>query len=637
MRLRFDGTLRVACAFGAIVVIGAASAAAPSGQITANPEVVMIPAGASSGSTSISWTTVNCAAAQVTVTAAGGEEQVFGEATSFQNAVAPWIGLNTFTFRLYGDLTRTLLLDSVVVTGVPAPTGSITAQPMTFTLPAGDATFSTTLAWTTSGGLGGWVTRSVPGGGEQLIAQGGSNGSFVVSGLGAGETIFRLYGDEARTLLLGSVLVTGVPPLPGSITASPSTFTLGTNATVSTALSWMMDEGSVGWVTQSTAGGSEQLVAQGGTTVGFEVSGLGAGRTVFRLYGDEARTQLLDSMEVIGTASPLTVQADGTLRLDNRRFTGVGVNYYSAFGRVLENASDASYDAGFAALGRWGVPFARLDISGYWPSKANLFFTNRTEYFRRLDGLVASAERHGVGLIPSLFWTTFTFADLAGEHLDQLAVSNSVTRQKMREFATEIVNRYKHSRAIWAWEFGNEWSLAVDLPNGTEFLPPTWTNLGNPATRDSVRDVLATDTILPAMREFADLVRELDPGRPISTGHAMSRPSQWHQDQWKRGLLPIGSAWTTDSVAQAEEIALRQCPDPYDLLSVHIYGDDPQRIPNFATFAARAGKALFAGEFGMPNADQNNYATMLSAIRAYSPLAAVWVFDRSVDDYNITT
>jgi hypothetical protein len=625
--------------FLALLAMGTALGATPFGQITANPQVVIVPAGASSGTTSISWTTVNCAAAQVTVTAVGGAEQDFGDATSFQNAVAPWIGLTTFTFRLYGDRTRTLLLDSVVVTGVLAPSGSITANPLTFNLASAGAMFSTTLSWTTSGGLGGWVTRSAGGGGEQVIAQGVSNSGFEVSGLGAGETVFRLYADEALTQLLGSIIVAGDLPLPGSITASPSTFTIGTTATLSTALSWTMDEGSVGRVTQSTAGGSEQLVAQGGSTVGFEVSGLGAGRTVFRLYGDEARTQLLDSVEVLGTTSPLTVQPDGTLRLDNRRFTGVGVNYYSAFERALENASDTSYDAGFAALGRWGVPFARLDISGYWPSKANLFFTNRAEYFRRLDGLVASAERHGVGLIPSLFWTTFTFPDLAGEHLDQLAVSNSVTRQKMREFATEIVNRYKHSLAIWAWEFGNEWNLMLDLPNATQFLPPTWTNLGNPPTRDPVRDVLATDIMLPAMREFADLVSELDPGRPLSTGHAMSRPSQWHQDQWKRGLFPIGSAWTADSVEQAEEITLRHCPDPFDLLSVHIYGDDPQRLPNFAASAARAGKALFAGEFGTTPADQTNYAAMLSSIRAHSPLAAVWVFDRPrpVDEYNITT
>jgi hypothetical protein len=283
------------------------------------------------------------------------------------------------------------------------------------------------------------------------------------------------------------------------------------------------------------------------------------------------------------------------------------------------------------------VPFARLDVSAYWPSNTDFFFTNRAEYFRRLDGVVASAERHGVGLIPTLFWTTFTFSDLAGERLDQLAVSNSVTRQKMREFAAAIVNRYKDSRAIWAWEFGNEWNLAVDLPNGTELLPPTWTVLGNPATRDPVRDVLATDTILPAMLDIGRLIKELDPGRPLSTGHAMSRPSQWHQDQWKRGLLPIDSAWATDSVAQAEEITLRQCPDPYDLLSVHIYESDPQRLPNFATFATRAGKALFAGEFGTAPADDAKYAAMLTAVRAHSPLAAVWVFDRSVDDLNITT
>jgi hypothetical protein len=495
----------------------------------------------------ISWATTNCANAQVTVQSAGGEENLFGDAPSFQNSQAPWIGLTTFTFRLYGDRTRTLLLDSVTVIGVPAPTGSISASPRTFTLATSAGTFSTTLSWTTSGETGGWVT------------------------LAAGE-------DE------------------------------------------------------------EQLIGQGGSNAGMEVSGLGAGQTVFRLYGDEALTQLLDSIETSGAASPLTVQSDGTLRLDNRPFTGVGVNYYSAFERVLDNSSNTTYDAGFEALSRWGVPFARLDVSGYWPSKTRMFFTNRTEYLRRLDGVVASAERHGVGLIPSLFWTTFTFPDLAGEHLDQLAVSSSVTRQKMREFATEIVNRYKDSRAIWAWEFGNEWTLAVDLPNGAEFLPPTYTHLGNPATRDPVRDVLATDIILPAMLEFANLVNELDPGRPISTGHATPRSSQWHQDQWKRGLLDINSSWSTDSSEQAREIALRHCPDPFNLLSIHVYGSDPERLPLFASAASGAGKALFAGEFGTPAGQDAQYVSMLAAVRDYSPLAAVWVFDRPkpVNEYNIT-
>ncbi len=611
---------------------------APSGQITADPEVVFVPSGGQ-GKTLISWTTTNCANAQVTVQSAGGEEQTFVEATSWKNASAPWIGLNSYTFRLYGDLTRTLLLDSVVVTGVPAPTGSISASPRTFTLATSDGTFSTTLSWTTSGGTGGWVTQAVGEGEEQLIGQGGSNAGLEVSGLGVGQTVFRLYGDENRTMLLDSVTVTGNPPSPGSLAVDPSVFTLAApEATFSTRLSWTTRDDSGGWVTQAAGEGEEQLIGQGGSNAGMEVSGLGAGRTVFRLYGDEALTQLLDSIETAGTVSPLTVQSDGALRLNNRPFTGVGVNYYSAFERVLDKSSDTTCDAGFEALGRWGVPFARLDISGYWPVKLNLFFTNRVEYFRRLDGVVASAERHGVGLIPSLFWTTFAIPDLAGERHDQMAVSNSVTRQMMREFATEIVNRYKDSRAIWAWEFSNEWNLAVDIPNYTDFLP-TDTSRGNPATRDPVLDLVATDTILPAMVEIATLIKSLDPGRPLSTGHAMSRPFQWHLDQWRRGLIPIDFVYNDDSPAQAEEIALRHCPDPFDLLSIHVYGAEPPRVGDFAGFAARAGKALFVGEFGTPPDSEANYAAMLTAVRTHSPLAAVWVFDRPKprDEYNITT
>jgi hypothetical protein len=46
----------------AILTLTAAWAAMPSVQIKANPEVVIIPAGASFGSTLISWTTTNYAA-----------------------------------------------------------------------------------------------------------------------------------------------------------------------------------------------------------------------------------------------------------------------------------------------------------------------------------------------------------------------------------------------------------------------------------------------------------------------------------------------------------------------------------------------------------------------------------------------
>jgi hypothetical protein len=331
----------------------------------------------------------------------------------------------------------------------------------------------------------------------------------------------------------------------------------------------------------------------------------------------------------------LTIE-NGTLKLNGVSFSGIGVNYYSAFERVLDNSNDLSYEEGFRMLALLGIKFARLDISGFWPIKTNLFFTNRNEYFRRLDGVIISAAKHNVALIPTFFWAWFTFSDLAGENLDQLAVTDSLTRQKMREFATEVINRYKNYRNIWAWEFGNEWNLQVDLPNATEFLPPTFTNLGNPATRDPERDILTTDLILPILTEFANLAKQLDPERPISTGHTTPRPSQWHQDQWKRGLLPLESAWDTDSNTEAEEITLKLNPDPYDLISLHFYFEDLSRVTNYTSYATNAGKVPFVGEFGTPPDLEANFASLLSTVKTNSPISTVWVYDRSEDTFNIT-
>ncbi len=409
----------------------------------------------------------------------------------------------------------------------------------------------------------------------------------------------------------------------GSLAASPSKITVSPGTTGSSAITWETNLSPGAHVTRASAGGPESEVGAA-SAGGVTVSGLGAGKTIFRLYGDASRTRLLDTIEIIGTVSPLTVQADGTLRLDNRPFSATGVNYFDAMGRTLWPAQQTSYDEGFRRLGEWGIPFARFDLTGYQPIYAGLFFTDRAEYFRRLDGVVASAERHGVGLIPSFFWAYFTFSDLAGERLDQLGVSSSLTRQKMREFATEIVNRYKHSRAIWAWEFGNEWNLMVDLPNAASFLPPTWTDLGNPPNRDPQRDIVTTDIVLAAMQEFADLVHQLDPGRPISTGHSMPRTAAWHMDQWQRGLLPIEKVWTDDSSAQAAAIAARLNPPPFDLLSIHVYDSGAARVPDYARIASGAGQALFVGEFGA--GDRSSYQSLLQACAA-APLRAMWSYD----------
>lgn len=422
----------------------------------------------------------------------------------------------------------------------------------------------------------------------------------------------------------------------GRLAVSPSKITLSPGATGSAVLTWGTDLAPGAHITRSFHGGPEEDAAEPASDGHATVTNLRLGKTTFRLYGDAGRSRLLDQLDVIATMSPLTVQSDGTLHLDNQPFTGTGVNYFDAFGRALWPNVQASCEEGFRQLGERRIPFVRFDITGYQPVYADLFFRDRAEFFRRLDAVVETAGRHGVGLIPSFFWAYFTFSDMAGERLDQLGAEDSLTRRKMREFASAIIERYKDNRTIWAWEFGNEWNLVVDLPNAAEFPPPTWTDLGNPPSRDPVRDSLTTETMLPAMKEFADLARRLDPGRPLSTGHSMPRSAAWHLDQSQRGLIAPEKAWTEDSPAQAAAVAARQNPAPFDLLSIHVYGDAARRVPGYADIARANAQALFVGEFG--DGDRSSYQALHRACLA-APLRAMWVYDcleRPDDPMNAT-
>jgi hypothetical protein len=332
----------------------------------------------------------------------------------------------------------------------------------------------------------------------------------------------------------------------------------------------------------------------------------------------------------------MTIES-GVLKLNGLPFSGIGVNYYRLVDeRALKDPEDLSYENGLKQLALFKVPLARLNLN-FRPIDANIFFNNRSKYFERLDNVVNLAAKYNIGLIPVFFWFHYTFSDIAGEFVDQIGEENSVTRQKMREFVTEIVNRYKNYRNIWAWEFGNEWNLSADLPNAASLLPPTNTSHGNPPTRDPERDIVYTDDMLSAMVDIGTLIKSLDPARPISTGNSMSRGSQWHQDQWRRGFIPIGSAWDTDSAEEAEIMAIRHCPEPYDLYSVHVYPYNYQKLVDFAGYAANMEKPVFIGEFGTSQAEEGDFEAVLSAVKTYGSISALWTYDRTTDSFNVST
>ena len=339
-------------------------------------------------------------------------------------------------------------------------------------------------------------------------------------------------------------------------------------------------------------------------------------------------------------AQGLRVDDDGRILKEGAPVYAIGVNYMDAFTRCLENPEDRSYREGFALLAAHDIPFARLNFGGFYPVGWKGYQTDKAGYFSRLDDVVRAAEEAGVGLVPSLFWWSACIPDIVGEPRNRWGDPKSKTHAFMKTYVTEVVTRYKDSPAIWAWEFGNEYNLAVDLPNAADHRPWTHVHKGSPATRGPDDD-LQSEMVRVALIAFGDAVRAVDPKRPISAGHSLSRPSAHH--------LRMEGAWTPDSGAELRDNLVYMTPDPLDLISIHVYphareqrfGEGVvtyERLFQEARQAADgAGKGLFVGEFGPPpdnaapwtreSAREEGERMMEALLASPVQLAAFWVFD----------
>ena len=342
----------------------------------------------------------------------------------------------------------------------------------------------------------------------------------------------------------------------------------------------------------------------------------------------------------------IVVGTNGAILKDGKAWRGIGINYFSAFNRLIENGEDASSFAGLEVLAKHKIPFIRFAGCGFWPNEWSLYRTNKVEYFRRMDRFVAEAHKRNIGLIPSLFWYDGCIPDVVGESRNQWGNPQSKTIAFMRQYVSEVVGRYRHERAIWAWELGNEYSLGADLPNAAEHRPPVQLNLGTAASR-SAEDDLTHEMVVTACAEFAKAVRALDSKRPITTGHSLPRAAAEHLRREKK--------WTQDSPEEFERNLQEATPSPCDLISVHLYPFDKERFntkdtPYAQTMqfcmaaARRGGKALFVGEFGAPDSPKDGgpeaaRKQILEMIAAFEstgvPLAALWNFDLSSQESSL--
>jgi hypothetical protein len=339
------------------------------------------------------------------------------------------------------------------------------------------------------------------------------------------------------------------------------------------------------------------------------------------------------------------VDAAGGLRLGGELYRGIGVNYLDAFSRTLKDPTDTSYREGFSQLASYKIPFVRFMACGFWPSENRLYFQDKEEYFRRLDGVVRAAEEFGIGLIPSLFWHTSTVPDLMDEPRSAWGDPTGKTHAFLRAYTREVVTRYRESPAIWGWEFGNEYNLAADLPNAAEHRPPIWPALGTRLARSEADDLDST-MLETAFRVFAEEVRRLDPDRIRINGDSSPRPSAWHQRHEQ--------SWGQDSVEQLKQVLTATHPDPLNGISAHIYRTEERRFHRdvpvrefleiLMDHARQVGKPLFVGEFGANEQEghstaREQFMTIVRAIEESDvPLAALWVFDFEWqnNDWNVT-
>jgi len=328
----------------------------------------------------------------------------------------------------------------------------------------------------------------------------------------------------------------------------------------------------------------------------------------------------------------LTVRGSALLR-GGQRFRGIGVNYFDAFYRHLKKPEDTSYEAGFQALDEAKIPFARVCGCGFWPVEQKLYREDKAAFFRRLDDVVRSAQRHHIGLIPSLFWNTATVPDLVGEPVSAWGDPASKTRAYMKSYVRDVVARYKNSPAIWGWEFGNEFNLSASLPNAAQQRPPVWPGLGTAASR-SEQDDVTFEIIRAAFVAFAREVRRYDADRLISTGDSLPRPSSWHQ--WHE------KSWQPDTPEQQAQVLAADTPDPVSVVSIHAYEKSEASLREALATAHKLKKPLFVGEFGAPGPpekSEQDFNSLLSVIEAGKvPLAALWVFDLQQQDatFNVT-
>lgn len=337
---------------------------------------------------------------------------------------------------------------------------------------------------------------------------------------------------------------------------------------------------------------------------------------------------------------PLACAIDAPARAGNPKGSGpkgFGVNSFDLFlGRLLNHAGVRSPGVRLHELADLGIPFVRFPVSVFWPDEWHHYMKTPSRYFDLLDEVVWAAEKHAVGLVPTLIWNVSSVSDLCSEPVSAWADENSKTAVLADRFMSDVLSRYQPSKVFAAWEFANELNTYADLPNGYKWWPKSDPARGTPSSR-SEGDLVSSLLIAKSTERFSKAARKFFPGTMLSGGFDAPRVNAFNLSRGK---------FAHDN--PQEIIANQQRLNQHvDLLSLHFYPSDEtndammlrttvfKQLNDFVGAANLIGKDVFIGEFGVQrgSSDSEDYRlferVLNGMVNAGVTSAALWVYDYS--------
>lgn len=292
---------------------------------------------------------------------------------------------------------------------------------------------------------------------------------------------------------------------------------------------------------------------------------------------------------------------DGRLMMAGIPFYGAGVNSYDLFLQCLADFSPAKARESLRVLKEHGIRFVRFSISVYYYDEMEAYTSDPERYFGLLRKVADAAEEMQIGLIPSFFWHNNTIPDFFDEPFRAWGDRQSRTFGFLKTFTAGAVEALADSKAVWAWEFGNEFDLACDLPNAAEQMVHSPLPAHSDRTERTEEDFLKVSDVRTAMEGFSETVMAGDPrARMISSGFASMRPSQYNQT--------AHGSWQQDTREERRTVTALFYPDGVTAVSEHLYFLEQQTfgetlslkdyIGEIRAIAASLGKPYIIGEWG---------------------------------------